>query len=55
MAKSEPAIEIGNLRKSYGSKEVLRGIDLLVKKGAFMHYLGKTEQVKQPWYGYLQP
>ncbi|MBC8014161.1 MAG: ATP-binding cassette domain-containing protein [Sporomusaceae bacterium] len=40
MAKSEPAIEIRNLRKSYGRKEVLKDVNLIVEKGSVFALLG---------------
>ncbi len=40
MAKSEYVIEIKNLKKSYGSNEVLRGIDFKVKRGTMLALLG---------------
>ena len=37
-----PIVEIQSLRKSYGSNEVLRGIDLQVKKGEVIAIIGKS-------------
>lgn len=37
---TNPAITIKNLRKSYGSKQVLRGIDLEVYPGQVLGYIG---------------
>ena len=47
----EPAIEIAGLTKSFGPKEVLRGIDLTVEWGEILGYIGpngagKTTTVK---------
>lgn len=42
MAKSEIAIEVKNLKKSYDNKEVLRGIDLFVEKGSIFALLGQN-------------
>ncbi len=36
----EPIISISNLRKSYGSNVVLKGIDLEVKRGEVLGYIG---------------
>lgn len=51
MIPAEPAIILRDLRKSYGDKEVLRGIDLEVGAGQVIGYLGpngagKTTTVK---------
>ena len=35
-------IEIKDLYKSYGKKEVLKGLDLKVKKGEVFGYIGKN-------------
>ena len=37
-----PIVEINSLRKSFGSNEVLRGIDLQVKKGEVIAIIGKS-------------
>lgn len=42
MTKSEPAIEIINLKKSYGNKEALKSIDLVVEKGTVFALNGKN-------------
>ena len=34
-------IEINNLQKSYGAKNVLRGLNLIVEKGEFWGLIGK--------------
>ena len=36
----EPIVEITNLRKSYGSKHVLQGVSLKVKRGEVIGYIG---------------
>ena len=36
----EPIISIKNLRKSYGSKEVLKGIEMLIYPGQVIGYIG---------------
>ncbi len=36
----EPIISIRNLRKSFGSKEVLRDINLDIYKGEIIGYIG---------------
>ena len=35
-------IEINNLQKSYGAKNVLRGLNLIVEKGEFWGLIGKN-------------
>ncbi|HEX3043316.1 MAG TPA: ATP-binding cassette domain-containing protein [Bacillota bacterium] len=40
MRQSEYAIQVQNLWKSYGAKEVLRGVDLLAKRGQVYALLG---------------
>ena len=40
VSKNEYVIEIKNLRKSFGSNEVLKGIDFKVKKGTMLALLG---------------
>ena len=40
MIKNEYVIEVKNLTKSYGSNEVLKGIDLKVKRGTMLALLG---------------
>ena len=38
----QPAIRVRSLRKSYGSNEVLKGIDLDVKRGEVIAIIGKS-------------
>ena len=38
----ENIIELTNVHKSYGSNEVVKGIDLQVKKGEFLTLLGPS-------------
>lgn len=40
MAKSDYVIEVKNLKKSYGSNNVLKGINLTVKRGTMLALLG---------------
>jgi ABC-2 type transport system ATP-binding protein len=40
MEESRPIIRISNLRKSYGSKEILKGIDLDIYPGQVIGYIG---------------
>lgn len=40
MAKNTYAVQVKNLKKSYGKTEVLKGIDLLVEKGTMLALLG---------------
>ena len=40
MAQSNTVIEAKNLKKSYGSNEVLKGIDLVVERGTMVALLG---------------
>lgn len=40
--KIDYVIEIDDLRKSYGRKEVLKGLDLKVKKGEIFAFIGKN-------------
>ena len=40
MADTEYAIEVKNLRKTYGKVEVLKGISLQVKRGTLLALLG---------------
>lgn len=40
MSKNDYVIEIKNLRKSYGANEVLKGIDISVKRGTMLALLG---------------
>ena len=40
-------IEINNLRKSFGTKEVLKGLDLDIETGKVYTLLGKMVQVRQ--------
>lgn len=44
--EGEPIIEIRHLKKSFGSKEVLKNINLTVKKGENVVVLGKSGQGK---------
>ena len=37
-----PIVQITALRKSYGANEVLKGIDLSVKRGEVIGYVGNT-------------
>lgn len=37
---NDTVIRISNLRKSYGEKEVLKGVDLEVKRGELLGYIG---------------
>ena len=37
-------IEINNLEKSYGAKNVLRGLNLTIEKGEFWGLIGKMVQ-----------
>jgi len=51
MEDLEPVIRIANLRKSYGSNEVLKGINLDIYPGQVIGYIGpngagKTTTVK---------
>ena len=39
---SQSIVEIAGLRKSYGSNEVLKGIDLQVKQGEVIAIIGKS-------------
>lgn len=41
-------IEIKNLHKSFGKKEILRGVNLKIKEGRQRLYLGSQEAVNQP-------
>ena len=40
--KKKPAIKIDNLFKSYGKKEVLKGLDLEVYKGELFGFIGRN-------------
>ncbi|EWS63660.1 Glutamine transport ATP-binding protein GlnQ [Hydrogenophaga sp. T4] len=42
LAKTGPIVDIHQLRKSYGSNEVLKGIDLQVKPGEVIAIIGKS-------------
>ncbi|WP_310566835.1 amino acid ABC transporter ATP-binding protein [Hydrogenophaga sp.] len=42
MTTSNPIVEIQQLRKSFGSNEVLKGIDLQVKRGEVIAIIGKS-------------
>lgn len=37
------SIELKNLRKSFGAVEVIKGIDLEIKKGEFMVFVGPSD------------
>ena len=41
-------IEIHNLQKQYGTKNVLQGLNLTIQKGEFWGLLGKTEPENPP-------
>ena len=41
-ANANPAVAIAGLRKSYGSNEVLKGIDLQVQPGEVIAIIGKS-------------
>ena len=43
---SIPAVEIRGLRKSYGTHEVLKGIDLTVRPGEVMAFCAKSASGK---------
>lgn len=40
MPKTDYVIEVKNLKKSYGSSNVLKGIDLKVERGTMLALLG---------------
>ena len=42
--RSENLVEISQLRKCYGSLEVLKGIDLSIKKSEVVSIIGKSGQ-----------
>ncbi|MGN1075606.1 MAG: ATP-binding cassette domain-containing protein, partial [Candidatus Enteromonas sp.] len=42
LPSSECALEINELHKSYGKKEVIQGLNLQVKKGEVFGFLGKN-------------
>jgi ABC-2 type transport system ATP-binding protein len=42
----EPVISVKNLRKNYGSKEVLKGINLTIYPGQVIGYIGPNGAAK---------
>ena len=42
------AVEINNLKKSYGDVEVLKGINLKIKEGEIFALLGPNGAERQP-------
>jgi ABC-type polar amino acid transport system ATPase subunit len=41
------AIEVNNLKKSYNENQVVKGINLQVKKGSYLHFSAQTVLEKQ--------
>ncbi|WP_426987849.1 hypothetical protein [Pseudarthrobacter sp. Y6] len=48
MASTQTAITVAGLRKAYGSKQVLDGVDFAVPTGTVFALLGPTEQERPP-------
>ena len=49
MITTRPAISVTGLRKSFGDKVVLDGIDLAVAEGTIFSLLGPNGPARPPW------
>ena len=47
------ALEIKNLKKSFGNLEVIRGLSLTAKKGEVLVLLDQVDQERALYYGVL--